>query len=186
MTRLAAVALAIAVAVTSSACTVTRAQRRTAIIGGIASAAAGALVFSQGRVDSDNDGFNENPLNDNHEVYLIGAALFTGGMALLTAGLTAGEKEETAALAMRAAAIRVEPPGPPGLAYAEQRASLPELPATPEVLHMAQQIRALVSDGHCAAAWATWQRLDAVDHAYAIALSRGVMGACPRSALSMR
>ena len=168
MTHLAVLAV---LATTSSACTMSSNGRRATIAGGIATSLAGGLVFSMGEVDADHNGVNENPLDDNLGLYFLGTAMVIAGVGMLIGGVAAAPQQL----------------GPPG--YVEQPTALPELPATPEVLHLAQQVRALAGDGHCAAAWATWQRLDAADHAYAIALrDGGSMAACAGqgSSLSMR
>jgi hypothetical protein len=180
MIRLAAVLAVIAM---TSACTMSSNGRRATIAGGVATTLAGGLVYSMAPVDADHDGINQNPLDDNLGAYMLGTAMIICGVGMLVGGIAADEVE-TPKVVVAAAPIQMGPPG-----YVEPRASLPELPATDEVLKLAQQVRALVTDGHCAAAWATWQRLDAADHAYAIALrDGGAMNACAQqaSALSMR
>ena len=180
MTHLAVLAV---LATTSSACTMSSNGRRATIAGGIATSLAGGLVFSMGEVDADHNGVNENPLDDNLGLYFLGTAMVIAGVGMLIGGVAADTTPERQVV-VAAAPQQLGPPG-----YVEQPTALPELPATPEVLHLAQQVRALAGDGHCAAAWATWQRLDAADHAYAIALrDGGSMAACAGqgSSLSMR
>jgi len=181
MIRLAAL---LALAATTSACTMSREAKTGTILGGVATTAVGALVYSQGPVDSDMDGINENPLNDNLGAYMLGSVLVAVGLGLVIGGLAAPTPSEE------------DKPTLPTTAYmpayvtpsVQMRTSLPELPANAQTIQMAQQIRALAGDGHCTAAWQMWHRLDALDHTYALAFrSGGAMDLCPeQSSLSMR
>src|SRR5436190_18487922 len=81
-------------ATTTSACSMTTQGKTGTVLGGVATTAVGALVYSQGPVDSDGDGINENPLNDNLGAYMLGSVLVAVGLGLVIGGLVAPTKEE--------------------------------------------------------------------------------------------
>lgn len=191
-----------------SACTMTPQARTGTILGGVAMGAAGMVAMSMGPVDSDNNGSNDYILNDNLGAYMLGSMLITGGIALLIAGLTASEREPARAhppldprYAMQAPAAPVAYGAPPSTAMGmsmsmrapepafappgafevdTDSARLPELPATPEVLRIAKQVRLATANGRCDHAWSMWTQLSTLDTSYAVALRHGpVMARCP-------
>lgn len=166
------------------------------IAGGIATSVSGVIVAKSGAVDSDHNGVNENPLNDDWSAYLLGASLVTIGAAMLIGGLAAPEQQETLpASAFVYTPARYTPvvAGPPGtvgasaagtLVVAEPagaRTPLPELAASEQVVRLAQQVRSAAARGDCPGAWVMWDQLDAVDVVYADAVRTGpIMTPCPR------
>lgn len=182
--------------VLATGCRVSSGAKTGLIAGGLATGVAGVLVASSGSVDSDGNGVNNNPFNDDWGAYLLGASLVTVGSALLIGGLTAREEHDPLpASAFVYAPARYTPvvAGPPGavgvsaagtLAVVEPagaRTALPELAASEQVIRLAQQVRSAASRGDCAGAWVMWEQLDAVDVVYADAVRSGpIMMPCPR------
>jgi hypothetical protein len=188
-------ALLALVAVSTTGCA--QNMRGAAIVTGIATTVAGGFVAKSGAVDANGDGINENPFDDNWGDYLIGGLLVAAGLGITCAGLV-GRDEDPAPVAAQRVVYAPQPMAyaPQSMAYAPQpmayapqpmayapqpgRATLPELATNSEALRDAQQIRSLAESRQCAAAWTMWHRLDANDHAYAIAVRDGaVMAPCP-------
>jgi hypothetical protein len=155
-------------------CSVSSSNRGTATLGGTAMAVAGLFIARPKTVDSDLNGTNDNPFNDDYSGFLPGMLLFVGGIALLIAGLNARDPEppiqQTPIQPSFAAPVAVEsrilPP-------------LPEIAVTFDVLQLAKQLRAAAARGHCDAALTTWARVAELDPSYAAALREGaVLGTC--------
>jgi hypothetical protein len=165
----------------ASACTMSRPARFATIVSGAALTAGGVVVAAQTDVDANNDGYDENPLDDNVDAALGGAALVGLGVLLIIAGAAAHEPAEVAPLPAPIAAFPVAPWSPPSLAT-PVRAPLPEVATDDVVLRMAQQARAAVERGRCDAAWSTWNAMNARDARYAAAIAAGpVFAPCPRT-----
>jgi hypothetical protein len=186
----------------ASACTLSRPARAVVIASGAAVSLGGMSMAAGSSVDSDYDGMNENPLNDDWGA-AIGGTLFVGlGLALIVAGATAKDPPEAVIVvhdetSRRPSSVTWTPevlpydyvPGmAPGMSVETNvagapRASLPEVATDDVVLRMAQQARAAVERGNCDAAWSTWDAMNARDARYAAALASGpVLAPCPRAA----
>jgi hypothetical protein len=145
-------------------------------------AGAGIVVAHPTPVDQNHDGINQTALDDNYSGLVPGTLMVIAGAILIAAGASATEPVPAPTFAY------APPPPPPSYAFAPPSAAvqlpadtmLPELPATPEVLRLGQQIRSAVQLGHCDAAWTMWRALAQRDASYAVALHAGpVMAACP-------
>lgn len=172
--------LACAVLVASTGCRVSPAGKTATIVSGIGLGVVGGVVMSQGPVDSDGDGTNEWFLNDNLGAYLGGTVLLIAGLALLGGGLAAEVEEEREVIGplpvAPAAHVTFAPPS-----LRAPSVALPELPASPPVLRLGQQVRSASMRGDCAGAWIMWEQLAAIDVDYADALRAGpVMAPCSR------
>jgi len=179
----------------ATGCRVSGNAKTGLIAGGLATGVAGVLVAKSGSVDSDRNGVNENPFNDDWGAYLLGASLVTVGAAMLIGGLAAPEQRDPLpASAFVYAPARYTPvvAGPPGTVSASAsggltvvepagaRMPLPELAASEQVVRLAQQVRSAASRGDCGGAWVMWDQLDAVDVVYADAVRSGpIMTPCP-------
>jgi hypothetical protein len=167
----------------ASGCRLSPGGKTAVIAGGVGASLGGVMWMNQGPVDSDGDGSNEWLLNDNLGAYMGGSVLLMMGLGMLIAGLVADTTEPTPRMFTTAAVMPVAPP-PSVTAFAppssgSERAALPELPATPEVLRLGQQIRSAASRGDCDGAWHMLTMLDALDNRYAEALRNGaVMAPC--------
>lgn len=167
MTRLALIA-ALSLATSTSACTMSRDARTTTVVGGIGTTILGVAVARSYAVDSDGNGRNDNPLNDDFGQLLLGPVLVGAGIVLFAAGAAADEP------------ATIEPlPPPPPIVAAPHVAPLPvdigarDLPAYPvsdDVLRLALQARSLTARHHCDAARSVITRIDASDASYAAAL----------------
>jgi len=199
MKAAASVALLAALA---SACTMPRNGATLLMASGAALSLGGMAKVADSDVDSDLDGVNENPLNDDWDAAFGGTLLVLTGVALIVAGATSRAPVEATSSAV-ATPVRARPasvtwtpdvmpfdyvPGGAPLTTVETpppppRASLPEVATTDVVLRMAQQARAAVERGNCEAAWSTWAAVNARDARYAEALAAGaVFAPCPRVA----
>jgi hypothetical protein len=175
MMRLPALLALVAVS-TTAACAPE--MKGAAIAGGVAMTVAGALVASGGVVDADHNGVNENPLDDDWGAYMLGGVLLTAGVTMALAGIAATVADSSPAPHAPPRVVYAPPP----MAYVPQpgRASLPELATNSDALRDAQQIRSMAENRECGGAWMTWHRLDANDHAYAVAVrDSAVMAPCP-------
>ncbi len=186
----------------STGCTLSREGRRGAIIAGGVTAASSILLIRSGERDRDHNGINETILDDDWGAYMLGSAMFVGGIALLLGGLASREAPEPAPSVTYlppASAMPVTEPPPVTVTtttLAESSTTdnaptqiveiervdvvpLPELPATAEVLRLAKQVRSAATHGRCEAAWIMWIDLHKLDAAYARALRDGrVMARC--------
>jgi hypothetical protein len=170
------VSLLAALALSTSACAMSTGAKGGTIVGGVALGIIGYQMIESSAVDADHDGTNETWLDDDLGKIMAGQLAMLAGVGLLIAGLTSHEPEVTTPSVTLAAAAPVTGAAP----YSETApARLPELPASPEVLRLAQQVRSLGAAEQCHAAWATWRQLDALDHAYAKAtLANDIMSSC--------
>lgn len=171
----------------TTACTLPRSTRAVAVVSGAAISLTGmALVADRDvAVDSDGNGVNDTPFNDNWDDLddkLAGVALVGLGLALIVAGATAREPVEGHAAPLAPSWQPTTVTWAPGLV----RATLPEIATDAVVLRMAQQARAAVERGECDAAWSTWGAIDARDPRYAAALASGpVLAPCLRPVASL-
>ena len=180
--------------VSVSACTLNKQSRPIAIGAGVAMIVAGAGLVLSDHVGSDDDDVAGVLLKTSllNPRLVWGMALVSGGSSFLLSGLRSADDERLAsknpprpaplveATASATSDAMIEgpqlaatPPAP--------RAALPELPATPEVLRLAQQIRSAATRGKCNHAWTMWSTLQARDAAYADALAdSAAMSVCVR------
>ncbi len=162
--------------------------RRSSIGLGAAATIAGVLMVKASPVDADHDGENDIVLDDNLGLLFGGTLLAIAGAVVMLAGATAQEPAEPSAVrsplmvtnapgsVVASAAPPVAAPSPPPTA-----APLPELPATPAVLHLAQQARAATALRLCDSAWDVLRMIDDQDARYAAALLNGpAMASCRR------
>lgn len=204
--KAAAATLAV-LALLTTACTMSRGARTASIVSGAAVALGGMAITADADVgvDSDNNGVNDNPLNDNYDNVddqLGGLVLVGLGMALIVAVAVADEPVEASIehdrTSRRPASVTWTPdvmpygwvPGAaPGMSVEAPmpppRAGLPEVATDDVTLRMAQQARAAVERGNCDAAWSTWSVMNARDARYASALAASpVFASCPRATAS--
>jgi hypothetical protein len=183
----------------TSACTLSRPARVATIVSGTALTMGGIAMAAGSDVDADNNGYNENPLDDDWDAAFAGTALVGLGVLLIVAGAVADEPTEAIIVhdetSRRPSTVTWTPavlpydyvPGmAPGMSVetppSPPRASLPEVATDDVVLRMAQQARAAVERGNCTAAWSTWDAMNARDARYAAALAAGpVFAPCPRT-----
>jgi predicted dienelactone hydrolase len=175
----------------TTACTMSRPARVATIASGAAIAVVGAAMTSTAGVDADNNGYNEDPLDDNWDAAFGGVALVGLGVLVVVAGAVAHDPPEAVIVdetSRRPSSVTWTPDvrpynDVPGMAPGmTPRASLPEVATDDVVLRMAQQARAAVERGNCAAAWSTWDAMNARDERYAAAIAAGpVFAPCPRT-----
>ena len=158
----------------ASACTMSRGDKATVTAVGAMATTAGVVMLGVGpnEVDSDGDGRNEDPFNDNYTVPVIGLLLATVGSVMLLGGLTASVAPESPA-ELRAEPVEVAAP-------AQERA-LPEVAVDEETLRLAQQARLVVAAGHCEPARALLGRIAERSASYYNALVQSsVLDRCPQ------
>jgi hypothetical protein len=148
-------------AVSTSACAMSTGAKSGSILGGVALGVTGMVMMNDSVVDADHNGVNEWPLDDNLAEKFGGFLAVAAGLALMCAGITARTVDESA---------------PPPAPVTAMQAPVTIQTRPPGSMQLAEQIDLLVQAGHCEAAWATWQRLDAIDHAYAETIRQVELG----------
>ncbi len=192
MLRRALIAALVLLVATAGCTNLSREGRRGTIAAGAIISASSIFVIRSGANDSDYDGVNENPLNDDWGAYMAGTGLLLAGLGMLVGGLASSEEQPDRTVTYMPP---VAPPVPVAPAYQPMLAApgatqtvevervslvaLPELPATADVLRLAKQVRSASIHGRCDAAWIMWTDLQKLDGTYATALRAGpVMARC--------
>lgn len=204
MARPMVLVLALSVLVTGCGARMSSGSRAATMIGGLAIATAGVFVAQPTAVDSDHNGYNDNPFNDDYSSFLPGLLLVAGGLVMTMAGATAQSSDDEAgsntsvtpatAMITTPSVMITTPSAPvvvsssmaPGLVAAPAimpvaPAALPELPVDEATLALGKQVRTAASIGRCEHAWIMWRQLDERDHRYGAAIVAGdVMAPCRR------
>jgi len=157
-------------------------SRRGTLGLGAAVAVSGALMVNGSTVDADHNGKNEYIFDDNFGLLVPGTLMVIAGIAMVLAGVTAQEPATPPSAISPVIDAGASAPGDVmPRAEPSANAPLPELPATAEVLRLAQQARSASALALCDAAWNALRMIDEQDARYAAALLNGpAMAECRR------
>jgi hypothetical protein len=154
--RSAALVTAVVLAVTP-ACVMSNGARAATVVAGLGTIVLGAVAGDNTAGDSNGDGRNESPLNDDYGQQAIGGVMIIGGVIMAIAGVAS------------------QPPTPPPRTPIESSVpigarALPGGRVSDNVLRLARQVRSLAARHECAAVATLVARIASEDPAYAAEL----------------